>query len=111
MPTKRLTVVAALLASLAFGTPAVAALLKAGDSFPAWSLRDQTGALVTSQSLAGKPYLLWFYPKAQTPGCTAEGRGLRDRFSEFQSRGVEIVGVSFDAPAANAEFVKAESFP
>ncbi len=86
-------------------------LLKEGDAFPAWSLRDQTGTTVTSQSLAGKTYLLWFYPKAQTPGCTAEGRGLRDRFAEFSSRGVEIVGVSFDQPAANAEFVKAEGFP
>ena len=86
-------------------------LLKAGDAFPAWSLRDQTGATVTSQSLAGKTYLLWFYPKAQTPGCTAEGRGLRDRFADFQARGIEIVGVSFDEPAANAEFVKAEGFP
>jgi peroxiredoxin Q/BCP len=85
-------------------------LLKEGDPFPAWSLRDQTGTVVPSQSLAGKPYLLWFYPKAQTPGCTAEGRGLRDRFEDFRSRGVEIVGVSFDEPAANAEFVKAEGF-
>lgn len=113
MPTKRVVVAAvvAVLVVLAGAIPARAALLNVGDPFPAWSLRDQTGAVVTSQSLAGKPYLLWFYPKAQTPGCTAEGRGLRDRFPEFQSRGVEIVGVSFDPPAANAEFVKAESFP
>jgi peroxiredoxin Q/BCP len=88
-----------------------ARLLEAGDVFPAWSLRDQTGAVVTSQSLAGKSYLLWFYPKAQTPGCTAEGRGLRDRFEDFRSRGVEILGVSFDEPVANAAFVKAEGFP
>lgn len=87
------------------------ALLKVGDAFPAWSLRDQTGTVVTSASLAGKTYLLWFYPKAQTPGCTAEGRGLRDRFDEFRAHGVEIVGVSFDEPAANAAFVKAEGFP
>ena len=86
-------------------------LLKEGDAFPAWSLRDQTSTTVTSESLAGKTYLLWFYPKAQTPGCTAEGRGLRDRFVDFQARGIEIVGVSFDEPAANAEFVKAEGFP
>ncbi len=86
-------------------------LLKEGDAFPAWSLRDQTSTVVTSRSLAGKPYLLWFYPKAQTPGCTAEGRGLRDRFADFRAKGVEIVGVSFDEPAANAEFVKAEGFP
>ena len=88
-----------------------ARFLKEGDPFPTWSLRDQTGTVVTSQSLAGKPYLLWFYPKAQTPGCTTEGRGLRDRFEEFRTRGVEILGVSFDPPAANAEFVKAEGFP
>lgn len=88
-----------------------ARLLHAGDTFPAWSLRDQTGAVVVSQSLAGKTYLLWFYPKAQTAGCTAEGRGLRDHFDEFRAHGVEIVGVSFDTPAANAEFVKAEGFP
>lgn len=86
-------------------------LLNEGDAFPAWSLKDQTGAVVTSQSLAGKTYLIWYYPKAQTPGCTAEGRGLRDRFDDFRAKGVEIVGVSFDEPAANAEFVKAEGFP
>ena len=86
-------------------------LLKPGDPFPAWSLKDQTGSVVTSQSLAGKPYLIWYYPKAQTPGCTAEGRGLRDRFEEFRAKGVEIVGVSFDQPEANAAVVKAEGFP
>ena len=111
MPTKKLAVLVAIVAGVAVAAPATAALLTVGDPFPAWSLRDHTGAVVTSQSLAGKPYLLWFYPKAQTPGCTAEGRGLRDRFAEFQARGVEVVGVSFDAPAANAEFVKAEGFP
>ena len=86
-------------------------LLKVGDPFPTWSMRDHTGAVVTSASLAGKPYLLWYYPKAQTPGCTAEGRGLRDRFGDFRDKKVEIVGVSFDEPASNAAFVQAESFP
>src|SRR5262249_8539246 len=64
-----------------------------------------------SSALAGKTYLLWFYPKAMTSGCTAEGRGLRDQFARFQAAGVEIVGVSFDDPAANAQFVATESFP
>jgi peroxiredoxin Q/BCP len=113
MRTNALIVAAVLAAFATFSVaaPASAALLKPGDPFPSWSLRDHTGTVVTSQSLAGKPYLVWFYPKAQTPGCTAEGRGLRDRFGEFQARGVEIVGVSFDPPTANAEFVKAEGFP
>ena len=100
------------LAALAIARVATAGgLLQVGDKFPDWRLPDHTGAMVAAKDLAGKTYLVWFYPKAQTPGCTAEGRGLRDRFDDFRARGVEIVGVSFDAPDANAAFVKAESFP
>jgi peroxiredoxin Q/BCP len=91
--------------------PSAAKMLAAGDSFPSWKLTDHAGKEVSSSDLAGKTYLLWFYPKAMTPGCTAEGQGLRDSFADFQSKGVEILGVSFDDPAANAAFVKAESFP
>ncbi len=86
-------------------------LLAAGDAFPAWTLVDQTGASVSSADLKGKTYLLWFYPKAMTPGCTMEGRGLRDDFPAFQAKHVEIFGVSFDDPKSNATFVQAESFP
>jgi peroxiredoxin Q/BCP len=88
-----------------------AALLKPGDPFPVWTLRDQTGVKVSSADLAGKTYLLWFFPKAMTPGCTAEGRGLRDEVEGFHTHGVEIVGVSFDDPVTNAAFVKEEGFP
>ena len=88
-----------------------AALLETGAPFPSWSLRDQTGATVTSQSLAGKSYLVWFYPRAMTPGCTMEGQGLRDNFPAFQEKGVAIFGVSFDDPSANAAFVTAEKLP
>ena len=86
-------------------------LLAPGASFPGWTLKDQTGKAVSSKDFAGKTYLIWFYPKAQTPGCTTEGRGLRDHVDEFRARGVEIVGVSFDPPEANAAFVQAEKFP
>lgn len=88
-----------------------AALLSAGDPFPDWTLRDQTGATVTAKSLAGKTYLVWFYPKAMTPGCTAEGGGLRDNFDAFETKGVEVFGVSFDTPQENAEFAAKEKFP
>ena len=87
------------------------ALLDPGDAFPAWTLSDQTGATVSSRDLAGKTYLLWFYPKAMTSGCTTEGDGLRDSFAAFQERRVEIFGVSFDPPAQNKAFVEAERFP
>ena len=92
-------------------TPASAGMLDAGARFPEWRMPDQTGTTLSSAELAGKPYLLWFYPRASTPGCTAEGRGFRDAYAELQGEGLAIVGVSFDAPDANAEFAREEEFP
>ncbi len=106
---RRSVLVAAILAVFASAAPA--AMLKPGDAFPVWELEDQTGAKVSSRDLSGKSYLLWFYPKAMTPGCTAEGQGLRDHFSAFQKQKVEILGISFDAPKTNSAFVSAERFP
>jgi peroxiredoxin Q/BCP len=97
--------------AVASPVPARADMLKAGDVFPSWALPDHTGKTVSSADLAGKTYLLWFYPKAMTPGCTAEGRGLRDRNAELTGLALVIYGVSFDDPATNAEFVKQEGFP
>lgn len=108
---RNLTLSAALVASLALVTSAHAKMIAVGEAFPAWQLSDQTGKPVSSSQLAGKTYLIWFYPKAMTPGCTAEGQALRDQFAAFQAKGVEILGVSFDEPAKNAEFCAAEAFP
>ncbi|MGH7897243.1 MAG: peroxiredoxin [Candidatus Binatia bacterium] len=101
-----------MLALLCIANPSAGAeMLQTGDPFPAWKLVDQTGAPVSSADLKGKRYLVWFYPKAATPGCTIEGSKLRDRSAEFREMGVEILGVSFDPPAANLEFMKEEGFP
>jgi peroxiredoxin Q/BCP len=100
-----------MLTSLIGGFTFAGELLKTGDAFPAWELSDHTGAKVSSASLAGKTYLLWYYPKAMSSGCTKEGCGLRNNFDGFKKAGVEVLGVSFDAPADNAAFVKKESFP
>ena len=97
--------------SLALAGIANAGMLKAGETFPSWQLTDHTGAVVSSSDLAGKTYLLWFYPKAMTSGCTKEGNGLRDRSEELGQLHLTILGVSFDDPATNAEFVKREGFP
>jgi peroxiredoxin Q/BCP len=86
-------------------------MLAPGDPFPAWELTAQTGARVSSRDLAGKTYLVWFYPKAQTKGCTLEGLALKREYPAFQQRGVEVFGVSFDEPKANAEFVELQGFP
>jgi thioredoxin-dependent peroxiredoxin len=101
-----------LIAALGLASSAAAeGMLKPGDTFPAWQLTDQTGAKVSSADLAGKTYLLWFFPKAMTPGCTKEGCTLRDNYAGFQKAGVEVVGVSFDDPKSNAEFVTEQHFP
>jgi peroxiredoxin Q/BCP len=87
------------------------AVLKSGDAFPAWELPNQAGAMVSSKGYAGKTYLLYFYPKAMTSGCTTEGCVLRDNYTGFEKAGVQIIGVSFDDPKANAEFAAKYKFP
>jgi peroxiredoxin Q/BCP len=105
------TLVVLTLLSLSATIAQAAELLKIGDPFPAWTLADHTGKTVSSRDLIGKKYLLWFYPKAMTPGCTAEGDGLRDKFAELQKAGVTVLGVSFDQPQDNARFVHEQQFP
>jgi len=100
---------AAVLASV--GLAAAGDMLKPGDAFPPWQLLDNEGAPIASAQFAGKTYLLWFYPKAMTPGCTKEGCALRDNFAAFGKAGIEILGASFDDPDKNAEFIKKEHFP
>jgi len=95
---------------LLVGAAQAQTLLKAGDRFSAWSMTDHEGRTVTSADLAGTTYLLWYYPKAMTSGCTTEGCTLRDNFAAFQDNGIEIFGVSFDDPKTNAEFVAKERF-
>jgi peroxiredoxin Q/BCP len=110
LPRKRRTVSIALVLVALAGT-AHAKMLKVGEPFPSWKLPDHTGATVSSADLAGKTYLLWYYPKAMTPGCTLEGQKLRDRHGELTELGLTVYGVSYDKPETNAEFVKQESFP
>jgi peroxiredoxin Q/BCP len=86
-------------------------LLPPGSPFPAFQLVDQKGQVFSSSQLAGKPFLLWFYPKAMTPGCTKEGCALRDNYAAFQELGVAVVGVSFDSPETNARFAEEQHFP
>src|SRR2546429_9350098 len=87
------------------------ALLARGDAFPAWTLSDQTGATVSSRDLAGKTYLLWFYPKAMTPGCTTEGDGLRDSFAAFQERRGGGICVAVCPPPPHKNTLRARRVP
>jgi peroxiredoxin Q/BCP len=77
-----------------------------GDSAPSFVLKDHNGALVSSESLRGSPYLLYFYPKDDTPGCTLEACGFRDSAPRFSAKGVRVLGVSPDSPETHARFRK-----
>lgn len=64
--------------------------------------------MVSSEDLAGKSYVMFFYPRAMTPGCTVESCDFRDNYQAFTDAGYEIVGVSPDKPASNAKFKEKE---
>jgi len=87
-------------------TTALAAMPKAGDPAPLFTGQDQDGQTVKLKSLIGKKIiLLYFYPKDNTPGCTREACGFRDRMSEFQKDNVEVIGVSFDSASSHKQFI------
>jgi peroxiredoxin Q/BCP len=83
----------------------------AGKAAPSFDLTDEKGAHVTSASLTGKPYLLYFYPKDDTPGCTKEACDIRDNFARFGQHGLRVLGVSPDSAASHAKFGKKYGLP
>jgi peroxiredoxin Q/BCP len=85
--------------------------LQAGQSAPAFSAVAHDGETVRLGDLHGRWVLLWFYPEADTPGCTIEACGLRDHARELQALGLVILGVSFDDMAKNAAFAEKHHLP
>ncbi len=80
------------------------AQLAAGDKAPAFTRPDQRGAATALADLEGKKVLLFFYPKADTPGCTAQACSVRDADATFDALGVEVLGMSPDQPDAQLKF-------
>src|SRR5690606_31608936 len=78
--------------------------LKPGDKAPDFQSRDQDGNPVKLSDFKGKKLVLFFYPKASTPGCTAQACNLRDNWEAFQARGYEILGVSADNEKRQQKF-------
>jgi peroxiredoxin Q/BCP len=78
--------------------------LNPGDPAPDFTLPDQSGEPVTLSSFKGKNVVLYFYPKADTPGCTTQACGVRDHRSDYDSAGAVVLGVSPDAPKKIAKF-------
>ena len=79
-------------------------MVQPGERAPDFSVTDHLGNTWTLADLSGQWAVLWFYPKADTPGCTAEGCGFRDMAKEYEARGARILGVSFDTAEDNAAF-------
>src|SRR5262245_13057676 len=83
------------------GSPTV----KAGDSAPDFALTDRTGKTVRLSDYRGRPVVLYFYPKDDTPGCTKEACSFRDQYQDFVDAGAEVIGVSSDSEASHEKFV------
>ena len=84
-------------------------LLQAGDTAPPFCLAGDSGRTVDSAKLKGKRYLVYFYPKDDTPGCTREACAFRDKLPAFEDLGVPIFGVSADEPGKHDRFVRKHS--
>jgi peroxiredoxin Q/BCP len=85
--------------------------LKKGDQAPSFSGVDQSGTFHSLSDYSGKKLVVFFYPKANTPGCTAEACDLRDHFDQFQSNNYALLGVSADSQKAQAKFKEKFEFP
>ena len=88
----------------------LAAMLRAGDPAPDFELDDHEGRHVRLSDLAGKRVLLWFYPKADTPGCTKEGCAFQDVHQALADAGVQVLGISFDSSQDNKRFADRHGF-
>ena len=79
-------------------------MVEEGRPAPDFTLTSASGEAVTLSSLRGNPVVLYFYPKDDTPGCTAQACGIRDAWTDFEQAGAYVLGVSPDAEASHVEF-------
>jgi len=85
--------------------------LKEGDMAPAFTGTDQEGNSLTLSELRRKKVILYFYPRDNTPGCTAEACNLRDNYSELKKKGFEVIGVSADSEKSHQNFINKYELP
>jgi peroxiredoxin Q/BCP len=85
--------------------------LKEGDKAPAFTAKDQNGKEVSLTDYKGKNVILYFYPKDDTPGCTAESCDFRDNYQSLLSKGFEVIGVSTDDEKSHKKFETKYSLP
>ena len=85
-------------------------MLKVGDQAPDFTLTNTDNKSVSLSDFSGKKLILWFFPKANTPGWKIEGEGFRDGFQSFEDKNIQIVGCSADSPKKQKKFVDKNDF-
>lgn len=86
-------------------------MLEIGNRMPDFSAADQNGNIVKSADLIGKKTVVYFYPKANTPGCTAEACSMRDNYERFLALGYNVIGISKDSVKAQKNFSDKYALP
>ena len=86
-------------------------MVEEGKEAPDFKLTDDTGERVRLSELRGRPVVLYFYPKDDTPGCTKQACSFRDAYGEFEERGAVVLGVSSDTEASHASFKAKHGLP
>lgn len=86
-------------------------MLEIGNRMPDFSAADQNGNIVKAADLIGKKTVVYFYPKANTPGCTAEACSLRDNYERFMALGYNVIGISKDSVKAQKNFSEKYALP
>ena len=86
--------------------------LQVGDKIPDFSAKDNNGSDFVSDSIIGKkPVVIYFYPKDNTPGCTAQACSFRDQYEDFKDLGAEVIGISSDSIASHEKFIQKYKLP
>jgi peroxiredoxin Q/BCP len=86
--------------------------LEVGDKIPNFSAKDSYGNDFESNSIIGKkPVVLYFYPKDNTPGCTAQACSFRDQYEDFKDLGADVIGISSDSESSHQKFTKQYNLP
>ena len=85
--------------------------LAIGDNAPDFEVKDQDGKKIKLSDYLGRKVVLYFYPKDQTPGCTAQSCNLRDNYQALQAAGYEVLGISSDSEKSHIRFIEKQNLP
>ena len=85
--------------------------LKVGDKAPPFSAKDENGNTINSSDFNGKKWVIYFYPKDQTPGCIAQACNIRDNYATLLSKDIQIIGVSADNQKSHLNFIEKQQIP